>query len=160
MSKFQSRMVSFAHSFVWDEGRTGLYIMIFFIVFFVLITAASLMTTHIEKTDRFYLFLLLSPILILLLTIAVCELICLWGVKKFRKIFKFKFRLHRRGPSKDEEVKVIRMLNSWAENLRKLSGKSVEFDVHYQAFWQAWWAARAFGFPVFRSWKTHADFRI
>lgn len=151
MTKFQMKMVRFARVVLWSE-------FVFFagsIVGIVIMILSILKYGEVVAVALYVVFLVVVGVLF--------EEISRWAERRFIA----KFCLLPRSRNEKEVLEKLRKLAVWlgrelknADNIVPPGLKNSVIRELKNSFWSTWRLAKAMGFPVFKSWKTHAQIKF
>lgn len=161
MNKFQLKLTRFAHLAVEKEKFGTL---MFFLMLFSLIVVAGLCVLLYEKLEcLIYLIVVFSPFYVIALVGSVCKWIDEWAYGVFFRNFGFPPTLNRDiemlGRLKELALELEKAFEE-SETIEDLNERSSFTRIAKDRFWSMWNLAKAFGFPVFCHWHTHAHTTI
>lgn len=158
MSKLMSRLVSMARLFMIYEEWTGWNITT---AAATIITLVNWFLLHNFRSGLNYWIMMFIPtICFIIIPVFAVDIIHKKGGRQFAAIFNFLPELIGQ-LDEDQVMFTLKKLAQAVVNLEKTANNPfvpINKPKVLASFWSAWWAAKAFGFPVFKSLHTHAKY--
>jgi hypothetical protein len=159
VNKFQSKVVQFARFFIKEESWTGLYFSIPAAAV-VMLVLGLLLYRRVEGI--IFVTAIFSPLFMIMLVSLICRLAYDWGCSEFIEVFHC-FPRHNGRIERlvlyilKEKADMLRLMLSEPSTVKNPKAKAKKAK---SEFWKAHRLAKTFGFPVFKRWKTHAEFNL
>lgn len=164
MTKFQMKLTRFVR-FIKKGGDCSPLLFLFFIA---LCLSNGLAILFEGGKNIVFVAIAVSPLVVVVIIALVSKLVYNWACKRFVACFALSI-LTTKTPYCDERevLEKLRKLAIWLgrelKNADNIVGPGLKNSVIRKLkneFWSMWRLAKAMGFPVFKSWKTHAQIKF
>lgn len=161
MSKFQMRITRFA-LFMADQGSWTPFFYLLIATVFLVLGLGFFLVKFKLIVDASFAFVIYSPLIVVAIIASICKRTRDWGFERFEACFRLSVYT--------DEKKVLEKLRELAiwlgeeltiiDTTTDLKEKKNKVRFAKKRFWRIWRLAKAMGFPVFKSWKIHAQIKF